>query len=326
MILTNKEKTYPRDDLPDMSFFESYIIYLYKLFEGSTGMSEKIKTILSILIILVILPYIITYALQGNVLFETGTDEPQESAESEEQTETLVGILAGQIAMDAPAEAIRAQAVLVRTEYLRRQEAGEEQEQSLSMEEMASLWGSQNLQMNYEIAKAAVTDTAGEVLTYEGTPIFTAFHKVSAGATRGAEHLNGGETPYLASVSCGMDITSPDYLTVRFFSKKEFAQALGLSEDADITDLTIDADQTGYVKTVQIENKSFTGDEVRSLLELPSPCFYIKEVEGRMRVVVKGKGHGIGMSQYAACKQAEEGAKHETILKYFFPGTMLEKI
>lgn len=289
-------------------------------------MSEKIKTILSILIILIILPYIITYALQGNVLFEVETDKPQERAENEEQTETLVGILARQIAMDAPTEAIRAQAVLVRTEYTRRQAVGEEQEQAVSMEEMASLWGSQNLQTNYEIAKAAVEDTAGEVLTYGGTPIFSAFHKVSAGSTRAADHLNGEETPYLRSVSCEMDITSPDYLSVRFFSKKEFTQALGFPEETDVTDLTIDADQTGYVRSVQIGENSFTGDEVRSLLELPSPCIYIKEVEGRMRVVVKGKGHGIGMSQYAACEQAKKGETYENILKYFFPGTTLEKI
>lgn len=289
-------------------------------------MSEKIKTILSILIILIILPYIITYALQGNILFSIETDKPQESAENEEQTENLTGILAGQIAMDAPTEAIRAQAVLVRTEYMRRETAGEEQEQPLTMEEMASLWGSQNLQTNYEIARAAVKDTAGEVLTYKGAPIFTAFHKVSAGSTRAADHLQGEETPYLLSVNCGMDITSPDYLTVRFFSKQEFLQMLGLSADTDCTELTVDRDDAGYVRTVTLADKSFTGDEVRNLLELPSPSFYIKEVEGKMRVVVKGKGHGIGMSQYAACEQAKEGASYEEILNYFFPDTVLEKI
>ncbi|MCI5826899.1 MAG: SpoIID/LytB domain-containing protein [Lachnospiraceae bacterium] len=289
-------------------------------------MSEKIKTILSILIILIILPYIITYALQGNMLFDIEQDETERNMENGEQTEILTGILAGQIAMDSPAEAIRAQAVLVRTEYMRRQAAGEAQEQSLSMEEMASLWGSQNLQKNYEVAKAAVTDTAGEVLTYEGTPIFTAYHKVSAGSTRAAGHLNGEETPYLTSVVCGMDITSPDYLAVRFFSKKEFAKALGLPEDEDLENLTMEKDTADYVKNVKVADKSFTGDEVRGLLELPSPCFYIKEVEGEMRIVVKGKGHGVGMSQYAACKQAENGANHEDILNYFFPGTTLEKI
>lgn len=289
-------------------------------------MSEKMKTVISILIILVILPYIITYALQGNRLFGISEDEQEENILQEEQTETLTGILAGQIAMDAPTEAIRAQAVLVRTEYMRREMMGEDQEQSLTMEELASLWGSQNLQTNYEIARAAVKDTTGEVLTYKGTPIFTAFHKVSAGSTRAADHLKGEETPYLTSVVCGMDITSPDYLTVRFFTKQEFSKIFELPADADCTDLIVDRDDAGYVKAVVFADKSLTGDEVRNLLELPSPFFYIKEVEGKIRIVVKGKGHGIGLSQYAACEQAKEGAGYEEILNYFFPETILEKI
>lgn len=289
-------------------------------------MYEKIKTILAILIILVILPYMITYALQGNRLFEMESDKSQESITYEEETEILTGILAGQISMDAPTEAIRAQAVLVRTECMRREEAGEEQERSLSMEEMASLWGSQDLQKSYEIAKAAVTDTAGEVLTYQGTPIYTAYHKVSAGSTRSVAQMNGEKTPYLASVICGTDITSPDYLTVRFFTKKEFAEVLDLPEDVEFEELSVDADNAGYVRTIEIAEKRFTGDELRNLLELPSPCFFIKEVEGKMRVVVKGQGHGIGMSQYAACEQAKKGANYKTILNYFFPETALEKI
>lgn len=289
-------------------------------------MSEKVKTILSILIILIILPYIITYVLQGRSLFEIGTDEGVDIAEREEQTELLVGILAGQIAMDAPVDAIRAQAVLVRTEYLRRKIAGETQESALSVDEMASLWGSRDLQKNYEIAKSAVSDTAGEVLTYEGKPIYTAFHKVSAGSTRAVDQLNEEKTPYLVSVACETDITSPDYLTVRFFSKKEFAEALDLTGEINLTGLKADSDEVGYVKTIEIDDKKFTGDEVRSLLQLPSPCFYIKEVEGKVRVVVKGKGHGIGMSQYAAFEQAKKGAAYETILNYFFPGTTLEKM
>ena len=289
-------------------------------------MSEKFKTILSVLIILLILPYIITYALQGNQLFDVGGNKSQESSGDEGKTEVLTGILASQIAMDAPTEAIRAQAVLVRTEYVRRQLSGEQQEKSLSMEEMAALWGSQNLQAYYEIAKDAVTDTVGEILTFGQKPIYTAFHKVSAGATRAVDQLNGEKTPYLTSVVCGMDITSPDYLTVRFFSKEEFQKALGLSSIEELTDLKEEMDGAGYVKTVQIKEKNFTGDEVRNLLELPSPCFYMKEIGEKMRLVVKGKGHGIGMSQYAACQQAKEGANYKEILDYFFPGTTLEKM
>lgn len=286
-------------------------------------MSEKIKTVLSILVILVILPYMITYALQGKHFFERSNDQINEG-KIVEQTEILTGILAGQIEMNAPKEAIRAQAVLVRTEYERRSKSGETLEKSLTIEEMEKLWGSEKLQTNYEIAKAAVTDTAGEILIYQGNPVFTAYHRVSAGATRAMEHLNGEETPYLASVVCSTDITSPDYLTVRFFSKKEYADALKLPEGVDPACFCAEADKAGYVKTLTYGEKVFTGDEIRTLLNLPSPCFYIKEVEGNMRVVVKGKGHGIGMSQYAAGEMAEKGKDHEEILTYFFPDTVLE--
>ena len=178
----------------------------------------------------------------------------------------------------------------------------------------------------YEIAKAAVTDTAGEILTYDGKPIQTAYHQVSAGATRAVEELNGEATPYLQSAACGMDITSPDYLTVRFFPYEDMMRALDITQEDDLKTITQTADDTGYVTSVQIGEKEYSGDVFRRLLDLPSPCFYIKEVEGQIRIVVKGKGHGIGMSQYAAEKQAEEGASYQDILSYFFPDTTLEKI
>ena len=231
--------------------------------------------------------------------------------------------------MDLPedaAAAIRAQAVLVRTEYVRREQTGEQQEQSRSLDELTALWGSGHVREYYEIAKAAITDTAGEILTYDGKPIQTAYHQVSAGATRAVEELNGEATPYLQSAACGMDITSPDYLSVRFFSYEDMMRSLDITQEDDLKSITQTADDTGYVTSVQIGEKEYSGDVFRRLLDLPSPCFYIKDVEGQIRIVVKGKGHGIGMSQYAAEKQAQEGASYQDILSYFFPDTTLEKI
>lgn len=287
-------------------------------------MSEKIKTALAILIILIVLPYIITYAIQGNGLFlEPGSG--QQNTFYDEPTEKFIGILANQISMEAPEEAIKAQAVLVRTEYYRRLENGEEPEQSLSADELAKLWGSDNLKKYYEIAEKAVFQTNGKILRFRDHLIQPAFHKVSAGFTRGMTDQSGNVIPYLCSVACEKDITSLDYLTVRFFSKEEFAKALGLDVSEDlIYDIRADADESGYVNQISINEKKFTGDEMRNMLELPSPCFYIKEVEGKMRIVVKGKGHGIGLSQYAAMKQAEDGMSYAEILAYFFPKTSLD--
>lgn len=300
-------------------------------------MSEKIKTALSIVLILLILPYIITYAWQGSAYFEKSVkyDEGKNDAsihaeERIEPTEILIGILAGQIGMDAPEEVLRAQAVLVRTEYYRREENEEEQEQSLTMDELLNLWGSHELQKNYELAKKAVCDTAGEVLTAQDALIMGIYHKVSAGATRAAQQVNGIEASYLQSVTCPSDILSKDYLSVRFFSKDEFRENLGLRSTEEDIIFSIDADEIGYVQSMDIKDGetdiSYSGDEIRARFELPSPCFYIKEVEGQMRIVNKGKGHGYGMSQHAACILAKEGKTYQEILEYFFPDTQLKKI
>lgn len=299
-------------------------------------MSEKLKMMLSMFLILLLLPYIITYAMQGTALFtldavdvrdaaqENHVQSPQTVSKQAEPTELLTGILAGQIRMDAPREAIRAQAVLVRTEYMRRQQTGEKQEQPLSVDELTRRWGSQKVKEFYGIAQGAVLDTAGEILTYEGQPIQAAYHKVSAGSTRAVAAINEEATPYLQSVSCGMDITSEDYLYVRFFSAAEVQVNLALEEMPDFSALSLKADCAGYVETVQLGAAEVSGDTFRELFGLASPCFYLKEVDGKLRAVGKGKGHGIGMSQYAAEKQAESGASYSEILAYFFPGTVLQ--
>ena len=42
--------------------------------------------------------------------------------------------------------------------------------------------------------------------------------------------------------------------------------------------------------------------------------------------ILRGVGHGLGMSQYTAGKMAEEGSTFEEILIYFFPGTALQEV
>lgn len=287
------------------------------------SVKEKIKSMLFLFFVILALPYLITYAVQGSPLqsrpyaVEGTSDEP---------TETLAGILAGQIAMDAPTEAIRAQAVLVRTDYRYRQQADEALPQPLSVDELKKLWGSDDFQGNYAIAQAAVTQTAGQILTYEGKPIQAAYHAVSAGSTRAVDAIGGEQTPYLISVPCGKDMLSEDYLTVLFFTAEELTQALESADTVSLNAVGTTMDASGYVETVQIGEKTFSGDEFRELLDLPSPAFFIKNVDDRLRIVVCGKGHGIGLSQYAACMQAEDGATYEEILHTFFPAATLENI
>ena len=57
---------------------------------------------------------------------------------------------------------------------------------------------------------------------------------------------------------------------------------------------------------------------------LPSASFLIKECEGTEYVLCGGGfGHGIGMSQFAAGKMAEEGMSCEQILSYFYKDVVI---
>ena len=69
-----------------------------------------------------------------------------------------------------------------------------------------------------------------------------------------------------------------------------------------------------------------SGEKFRLLLSLPSACFTIQEEGGEICFSCRGKGHGLGMSQYGAARMAEEGKTAEEILKYFFPGAAVERI
>ena len=301
--------------------------------QGGIFMSEKIKTTIALLIIIILLPLVVTFFMQSGTMelpnfIDYLIQGQKEVGESEESTEILTGILAGQISMDFEPEVLKAQAVLVRTSYERDKAAGKETADYLSLKEMEQMWGSEKLKSNYERCRKAVVQTKGETLTYQDEYILPCYTKVSAGKTREADCMGGEETPYLKSVICDSDIRSEDYLAVSFYSFDEFREKMGLSEEVpeeEIEKIKIKTDLAGYVTEVKVGEYSVSGDEMREKFHLHSPCFFIRKVDEQIRIVTKGMGHGYGMSQYGANMMALSEKNYKEILAYFFPGTVLTK-
>ena len=310
-------------------------------------MKEKIKSFFAVCVLVLTVPYIITILFQGDKTSMGdggGSDTQEESSQGInlglsqsdfsailQGTETeeagtdiesyLVGILAKEIPLDYQYETIKAQAVIARTSLTAALESGEDGlPESMSREEMMELWGQNGFEENYRIVAMAVNDTQGEILTYEGKPIKAAFHAVSAGKTRSAEE------PYLSSVESEMDIPSPDFLNVSFIEKSDFVNELKSScPDVEVTEENVmeivtveERDDAQYALQVKIGEKTVTGEEFRGFLNLNSACFYIKEVEGKVRIVTKGLGHGLGFSQYGANELAKEGKDYKEILSYYY--------
>ena len=75
------------------------------------------------------------------------------------------------------------------------------------------------------------------------------------------------------------------------------------------------------MKKSLVNGKTFTGIEVRTLLDLRSTDFEIVKTGENITVTTKGYGHGVGMSQYGANYMAKEGKTYQEILTYYYQNT-----
>lgn len=299
-------------------------------------MKEKIKTVFCVLFLLSTLPYIITMCFSRNASKDADVGKQTEqglipSGGQEEENldveEYLVGVLAREMPMTYEPEALKAQAVVARTNIVSALELGQELPEGLSQEELLKAWGEESFGDHYRKLRDAAKDTEGVVLTSQGACIYGAFHAVSAGRTRSAaEALGTEDMPYLTAVDSPDDISSEDFLKVIFLEKEELVRQL----TAAFPNLVLDGadplgglmitvrDSADYVLEIKNGDTAISGEEFRNALHLNSACFYWKEVEGRIRIVTKGLGHGLGMSQYGANELAREGMDYPEILNYYF--------
>ena len=77
-------------------------------------MMERIKTLLSLMIIIICLPYLVTFVVQGDFLNNSEQDEISEN-NSDEDTEQLLLLLVNEMPVNYEKEALKAQAVIART-------------------------------------------------------------------------------------------------------------------------------------------------------------------------------------------------------------------
>ena len=254
----------------------------------------------------------------------------------------LPGVVAGEMPASFEPEALRAQAIAARTYILSRAASGSAAHPDaavcddpacckahLTDAELRANWG-ENYAANMAKIRAAVEDTDGLCLVYEGEPIEAVFHSSSAGMTEDSGAL-WGVRPYLVSVmspETAQDV--PGYVTSVLVPEDEFAGKI-LSErpEASLEGGSafwlggIKNDASGRVESVEIGGAEFTGQELRELFGLRSTAFTLDRTDEGFLFTVTGYGHGVGMSQYGANVMAGDGAGYEEILAHYYPGTEL---
>lgn len=237
------------------------------------------------------------------------------------------------------AEALKAQAVLLRTELMRvMQEQGDERLRVTG--DGLEKWYEANEVTEEELLpyRQAVTETDGLYLCYQGEPIQASYFKISNGQTRDAAQVWQTEKyPYLTTIPCVQDKAAQDYSSEVTLSKtgclRDIQTRIGeqYSPEELWESMEFAYDAAGYVTNVSFyaegeEVGQMDGEAFRYLFTLPSASFEMEQTDTQVIFHVTGVGHGFGMSQYGANCKALNGETYDEILKVFFPGTELAKI
>lgn len=248
-------------------------------------------------------------------------------------------VTAAEMPASFEAEALKAQVVTARTYTVWKMAVGEPNHPDadvctdinccqafLSREQAAATWG-ESAAFYTEKISAAVSDTDGQIITYEGQPIQAVFFSSAAGRTEDAVAVWGNSVPYLVGVDSPEGDDVPNYHTEVTLTAEEFRETfLASYPGADLSGSpsgwfrNATATASGRVASVDVGGVTVKGTELRSLFSLRSASFTVETGENSVTFQVTGYGHGVGMSQYGANALAQQGMTYEEILKWYYTG------
>lgn len=231
-------------------------------------------------------------------------------------------------------EALKAQAVATYTYLYYNGAAGDSSDASAPMKTAGAR------------ATQAAQAVAGQVLTYNGQICNSLYFAMSAGKTTRSADVWGGDMPYLVSVDSSVDSQCSQFQTTRTYSAATIADCVMKQYGVDLNTVADKSlwiqptyDATGlYVKTVNfgglasdtgyhLRTNVLTSSRVGASNVLRSHAFTVSydAASDSFTFVVKGYGHGVGMSQEGANLYAASGWSYEQILSHYYPGTTLSK-
>ncbi len=268
-------------------------------------MFRKLKKFFAILSIIVLFPYIITVFANGKSIDSNNeTDKKDELLK-----EHCIGLLAKEVSADYEEEMLKVQALLVRTTvYKEVEELGEEILNQEGFGDVSGIEGSW-----YKKLEKIWDETEGQVIMYEDQLALVPFHQVSNGKTRiGSEVLGSDDYPYLQMKECPKDVEADNQMESKFI---------------EVTGAKVESyDSAGYALSVTVGEEKINGESFRDTYGLASSCFELQMFENNTRVITKGVGHGLGLSQYTANEMAKEGKSYKEILQFFFEGTEIKEV
>ncbi|HOV69698.1 MAG TPA: stage II sporulation protein D [Clostridia bacterium] len=200
-------------------------------------------------------------------------------------------------------------------------------------DELKAKWGDEYIKY-LTVIKKAVSDTRGEIMTYNGKAVTAFYHSISGGKTADAVTVFGIYEPYLVSVdSPGEQVANRFFNSVEYDFDELYQKVRSTYPDVILTPGSISEqlkilqrDNTGRVSQFMLGNRTITGVQARNLFGIGSANFDV-EIQGlKIKFNAIGHGHGVGMSQYGANAMAKEGNNYQEILTHYYTGVAISTI
>lgn len=259
--------------------------------------------------------------------------------------EYLCHVVSAEMPADYELEALKAQAVVARTYTIYKVKNKKHDNADIcddstccqawiSKEARLARWEESKQESNWQKIEQCVKETKGKIITYENEPINAFFHANSGGSTELPVNVWGGsEFPYLQVVQTAGEEGYTQYASEVEFTKEELIEKLKTKyEDIQINfedneDIKVlEHTDSNRVKTVKFGNHEISGVEARTIFGLKSANFEITKEENKVKFMVKGYGHGVGMSQTGSNTMAKQGNNYEEIIQHFYAGIEIKEI
>jgi len=251
--------------------------------------------------------------------------------------EYLYSVVGSEMPSNWPLEALKAQAVAARSFALHKRNTQGNARYDLGDTTTWQVY--KGIGAETTSTQAAVSQTAGQVLTYNGSIIEAVFHSSSGGHTENVEDVWSQPLPYLRGVA-DFDQYAPVFQWQETFSASQMRQRItGVGNIISMTPVSVTPQ--GRVREMKIigdaGQRVLSGNELRRALDLRSSLFRVAPAGGSSggnkssvptTFVVQGRGfgHGLGLSQWGAYGLASQGYNYQQILGHYYQNAGLARI
>src|SRR5262245_20430230 len=187
-----------------------------------------------------------------------------------------------------------------------------------------------------DLARAAVTRTAGEILWYDDAPARVLYHADCGGHTSDAADVWGGApAPYLVAERDDGAAHTSWHLELTRDALREALAADPRTSAGDRLDGidVVSRDAAGRASVIDIAGARPTlvrGETLREVVtralgprSLRSTLFSVRRTRTGFVFDGRGFGHGVGLCQAGAYARLATGASPAGVLRHYFPGTEL---